>query len=98
VETIHVLVRIDGEQDLLIVDVFGQGKLHQDAVNFWILVVLVDESQQRLLIQVGGLIILDGVKTEFMGGFLLGTDVTLRSGIFTYQDGYQTWDNVVFGL
>jgi hypothetical protein len=49
VEPIHILVGVDGQQDRVLVDVLGQGELHQDAVDLRVLVVALDQGQQGVL-------------------------------------------------
>jgi hypothetical protein len=46
VKAVHVLGRADGFDHLLRVDVCGQGQLHQDAVDRWVVVQCFDSSQQ----------------------------------------------------
>jgi hypothetical protein len=45
-KAVHVLVRIDGIENFFLINVFGQGKLNQDAVNAFILVVFVDQASR----------------------------------------------------
>ena len=97
-EGVHVLVGIDGVEHLVGIDVFGQGQLDQDAVNVGVLVVFLDQGQEGRLGNVGRLIVLNGMKAQFMGGLLLGGDIADGGGIFPHQDGDQAGDDVVFGL
>ena len=97
-EGVHVLVGIDGVEHLVGIDVFGQGQLDQDAVDLGVLVVFVDQGQEGRLADVGGLIVLNGIEAQFMGGLLLGGDIADGAGIFPHQDGDQAGGDVVFGL
>ena len=97
-EGVHVFIRIDGVEDLVGVDGLGQGELHQDAVDLGVFVVLVQQGQQLGLGNGGGLVVLDGVEAQLMGGFLLGGDVADGTRVFTHQNGDQTRGNIVFGL
>jgi hypothetical protein len=45
-ESVHILVRIDGIENFFFINVFGQGQLDQDTVDAVVLVVLVDQRQQ----------------------------------------------------
>ncbi len=45
-ETIHILLRRDGEQDALGVDVGGQRKLDEDAINVIAGIELLDEGDE----------------------------------------------------
>ena len=70
VEAVHILVWPDGQQDLLLVQVLGQGELHQNAVDVLPAVQGVHQLQQLLLGGLGG----DGV--------LLAVDAALSAVLF----------------
>ncbi len=43
-ESVHILVRVDGIEDLFLINAFGQGQLHQDAMYGVIPIVLVNQA------------------------------------------------------
>ena len=88
-EAVHVLVGIDGVDDLVLVDVLGKGQLDEDAVNGGIAVVFVDQCEQRLFADVFGLVVLNLVKAERQRGLHLQGHVTDRSGIRPDQNGHK---------
>ncbi|OPZ94448.1 MAG: hypothetical protein BWY71_02395 [Planctomycetes bacterium ADurb.Bin412] len=90
VEAIDILIGVNGIQDAGFVDVFGQGKLDEDSVNFRVLIILANQGQQRLFRNVGGLVLLYGIIAQLMGGFLLGPDITLRSRILSNENRDQS--------
>src|SRR5256885_7488824 len=49
VQAVDVFLRIDALGDLIGIDGFGQGELHQDAVDGWIRVEAIDQREQRFL-------------------------------------------------
>ena len=48
-DAVNVLAVVDGVDDLLLVDVLGQGQLHDKAVNVGVLVQTADAVQQLFL-------------------------------------------------
>mmetsp|Transcript_37901 Transcript_37901/g.62465 ORF Transcript_37901/g.62465 Transcript_37901/m.62465 type:complete len:276 (-) Transcript_37901:292-1119(-) len=77
VETIHILLWQNGQQDLLLIDVFGQRQLHKNAVNLGHIVVLVHKSQQICFRDIVRLAVLNREVAKFFGGFAFGADITL---------------------
>ena len=48
-ESVHVLVRMDGHQDLFLIYVFGQWELYNIPVNTGIFIQLIDKPKQFFL-------------------------------------------------
>jgi hypothetical protein len=44
-EAIHILLQADSIQDPLLIDVLGQGQLHQDAMHILIRIVVLNHLQ-----------------------------------------------------
>jgi hypothetical protein len=61
-EGVHVLVGVDGQQDLVGIDVLGQRQLHQDAVDLGSLLYFSRRASRASSVMSGDLIVLDGVK------------------------------------
>ena len=76
----------------------GHRQLDQDAVDLGVLVVFVDQGQQGGLSDVRGLIVLDGVEPQLMGGLLLGGDVADGGRVFAHQDGDQAGGKLCLAL
>ena len=70
-KSVHIFVRINGVEHFLLVDVFGQRQLDQDAIDAVILIVLVDQGQKIRLGYVFRLGVLDLGKTDTVCGFNL---------------------------
>ena len=85
-ETVDIFLRRDGEQNALRIDVRGQRKLHQNAVDFRPRIQLARSDRQKL---VGrdrsgrrdGL----AVHAEFGRGLRLAADVNFGRGIVSHQ-------------
>ena len=90
-EAVDVLVRVDGIDDGLLVDLVGQWQLHQDAVHGRVVVQFLDLGQQRLLAGAGVHLVLIGVHAGFDGLFALGADVDLTGRIFAHENDGQPW-------
>ena len=76
-EAVHVLLGVDGVEDLFLVEVLRQGELAEDAVDLGVLVELIDEGEERFLGGVRRQVVPLGVHTEFLAGLFLGADVDL---------------------
>jgi hypothetical protein len=77
---IHVLVGIDGVQNLLGVDMLGQRKLHQDAVHLRVGVEALHERQDLLLGGALGQLVLERLHANLDGllGLVLHIDLAGR--------------------
>jgi len=67
-------------------------------VDLRVFVILVDQLQELLFTQVGGLIVLNRVKAQFMSGLLFPPDIALGSRVFTHQNRYKSGDHSMLGL
>ena len=89
------LLQIGGATDEMNARVSAAFTIHKASDHADLTAWLAENGDKRTHGQTNGH---DGVKTESVGGFLLGPDVTLRSGIFTHQNSNQAGSNVVFLL
>jgi hypothetical protein len=80
-KAIHVLARIDGPDDGLLVQVFGERHLDENAMNGRVVVQFGDVGQQGLHGGVVGKLQLEGVEAEFAAFPVLGTDISFGGGI-----------------
>ena len=78
-ETIHILTVVDGLDDLLLVDMLGQGQLHDETIDIVVLVQLIDTSQQFSLCDVS----LEADERRFETTGLAGQHLILHIGLRT---------------
>ena len=95
VESIHILVRINGIEHLFFIQMLWQRKLNQNTMNGIVVVVLVDQTQQRFLGNILRLAVLNFLKTQFIGSFDFQRYIRNGSGVFPDQNGYQTRHDAV---
>ena len=95
VESVDVLVRIDGVNDLVFVDMLGERKLDKDTVDGRIPVVLVDQREKRLFADVRGLVVLNLMKAERQRRLHLQGHITDGSRIFSDQNGHKPRNRAV---
>jgi hypothetical protein len=89
-EAVHVFFQADERQDALLVQVRGQGQLHQDAVDQFVGVEFFDDFFQVSLADVGGQGVVVGDHAEFMAGLLFGGDIGGRIDPVADQHGRQS--------
>jgi hypothetical protein len=94
-EAVHILVGIYSGKHLLFIDMFGEWKLNKDAVYLRILVILVHKFEQILFRYILGLVILNRMEPQVMGGLLFTGNVADRRGVFAYQYGDQSGDDTI---
>ena len=84
-ETINILTIVDSLDDFLLVNVFGKGKLHDEAVDIIIFVQFINTSQEFLLGDI--VLIADEGRFETAGlaSQHLVLHIGLRTTIMTYQ-------------
>ena len=85
VEAVHVFRGIDRQQNLLGVDVRGQGQLHQDAVDFVAAVQFGDQGEQVFGGRAFRGSVLLAVEADFLGALDLAANVDLGCGIVPNQ-------------
>ena len=84
VESVDVLLVVDGAEDAFLVDVAGHRELHEDAVDVRVGVVVGDDLEDLLLGGVVWEVGAEGVDTGLGARLLLGFDV--RLGVLTLAD------------
>ena len=96
-KTVHVLGGIDGFEDALGVDVCGEGKLDEDAVDLVVAIQAIDEGEHFFggdscpgRTQEAG-------EAELFASSNLALDVKLRSGVFADEDRGETGANACGG-
>ena len=96
-EAIDVLVGRDGVDDLLLVDVLGEGELDDEAVNLLVVVEEMDGLEELLL--GGGLrhAVDRRGEAHLVGGLLLVGDVRLAGAVGAYDDCCQMGRTHAFG-
>ena len=77
---------------------FGERQLHEDAVNFGVLVIFVDEREKRYFRDIFCYIFLHGIEAELFGGFLFTRYIADRRRIIADNDGHQSRHNAVLLL
>ena len=89
VESVHVLQRVDGIQNLIFVNVLGQRQLHQDAMESEVAVEFGYPGQKLLL--AGILRIHDGlgIDAQFGAGLALAGDVGDGGWVFADANHHQ---------
>ncbi len=81
VEPVHVLHRVDGADDLRLVDLGRHRRLDEDAVDRVVGVQLLDELEHFLLARVDRQPYVPRLDPRLRRGFVLAADVDLRRGI-----------------
>jgi hypothetical protein len=84
-ETIDVFSRIDGIEDFRLMICLGRG-LNEDPMDLRILIVSNDQLKQLFLGDARGLIVLNRMEPQLLGGFLFGGDIADRGRVFAHQD------------
>ena len=100
VEAVHILHRVNAVQDFRFgrAQSLGQGQLHQDAVDFPVLVQAVNPGQdflfRALLRHLNDL----GVDAQFLTGLVLVPHIDLGSRVMAHNDDRQPRAHAVFFL
>ena len=76
-KTIHILLGVDGIENLCLIEVFRQRKLHQNAMYLGVFVQLVDQRKQLLLGRFRRQVMPLRVDAQRLRRLLLLTDVDL---------------------
>src|SRR5690606_490835 len=84
VEAVHVLLRCDGVEHLLLVHLAGEGELDEDAVDRRILVEAPNDGEDLRGGRVLREVVLLGVKAHLLAGLDLAPHVDLRGGIVAH--------------
>ena len=84
-EAVDILVRVDGVDDGLFLDVIGQGQLHQDAVDRPVGIQFGDETEQVCLRRVDVQPVLETFHAAGDRLFRLVADIDLAGGILADQ-------------
>ena len=85
------------KQDLIFIDMLGQRKLNEDAVDFRVFVELVDQCQQVVLRwcrRAGDFVAVDA---DFFAGLFFGGDIGFGGRVFADQD-YRQAGRDAFGF
>ena len=90
VEAVHILGGRDGFNDLVIVNVLGQGQLHQNAVNAGVVVQRCHAGQQLGFGHRGIVLFQHGVKAHVFAGLDLVAHIDLGSLVVAHQNHGQT--------
>ena len=85
-EPVNVLVGRDGVDDVLLVDMLGQGKLDDEAVDFGVGVEKVDGAEQLLLGDGLREAVDGGDESDLVAGFFLVGHVGLAGTVVAYDD------------
>ena len=85
-EAVDILVRVDGVDDGLFLDVIGQGQLHQDAVHRPIGIQFGDEIEQVRLARVDVQSVLEALHAAGDGLLALVADIDLAGGILADEN------------
>ena len=88
-EAVGVLLRQDGVEDDLAVDLLGERELDQDSVDPRIAIDLVDQRQQVVLAGRGRQPVVRHIDPHRLAGFLFILDVQVRGRIVADQDRRQ---------
>ena len=84
-ETVHILVGMDGFNNMGGFNMFGQRKLNQDAINGAVAVQLVYQGQQFILAGGGGQVDLPRMNSHLLAGPVFGSDIGTAGRIVTHQ-------------
>ena len=98
VEAVDVLGRVDGVDDGVFVDLFGQGQLHQDAVDAGIGVELLDLGQDLGVAGGIGHAELEAFHAGLDRLLALGADIDLAGRVLAHQDHRQPRRDAVLRL
>ena len=89
-ETINVFLGINGIQNLVGIDLLGQGELDQYAVELRVLVQLLNLGEKLLLGGVLGENYCLRVDTQLLAGLALGRDIGYRGRVLANAHNDQT--------
>ena len=94
-ETVYVLVGVDGTEDGILVEVGGEGELHEYAVNGVVGVEVGYFSKESFHGNVVGIVVPEAGDAAFVARLLLHSDVGLGIAPGSYEDygeaGYLGW-------
>ena len=85
-KAVDILLRIDGFDDGLLVDVAGRRGLDEDAMNERVRVEFTHQRDEPFLRRVGGKLMFDGVQAKLGGLLVLGAHIRPRCRIFADED------------
>jgi len=86
-KTVDVFCRVDGFENFFCVDLFGEGKLDEDAVDLVVAIEIVDKLQHVFGGGSGEWSVQPTGEAELFAGSDFAFDVKLGSGIFSDQYG-----------
>mmetsp|Transcript_9465 Transcript_9465/g.20743 ORF Transcript_9465/g.20743 Transcript_9465/m.20743 type:complete len:389 (-) Transcript_9465:6-1172(-) len=98
VEAIHIFVLLDGVEHGGLVDVGGDGQLHENAVHAGVRVQFEDLGHQLLLSNVCGVVDAEGLNSDLRAGPLLRAHIGGRVPALAHQDHRQTRRYPIFLL
>src|SRR5690606_28975100 len=97
-KTVDILLRANGVDHRLVVQVGRQGQLHQDAVDAGIAVEIVDQIHQYRGAGVDGQSVLPGLDAQLLAALDLVGDVDVAGGVVTQQHHGDAGGQLVTGL
>ena len=97
-EPVHILIWVDGIDNLVGIDLGWQRQLHQNAMHGWILVELVYQRQQFSLQCRGRQAMLEAFHARFNRLLVLVAHIDLTGRIFPHQHHGQAGGELVGGL
>src|SRR5690606_41697041 len=97
-KTVDILLRANGADHRLVVQVGRQGQLHQDAVDSGIAVEIVDQIHQYRGAGVGGMTVLPGRDAQLLAAHDRVGDVYVAGGVVTHQHHGDAGGQLVTGL
>ena len=86
VKAVDILVRVDGGDDQLFIDMAGKRKLDQDSIDRIIGVQLLDERNELVLRGLGGQLVLEALHPRFARRLGFGAHISGRRRMLSDQD------------
>ena len=96
-EAVDILVDCNGLKHLGHVDMRGQGKLDEDAVDILVSVQLRDAAEQRFVGDVSRITVREGTDADIFTRLDFLADINGRGRIFTDEDHSQTRCHTMLG-
>ena len=90
-EPIHILARIDRQNDLRLVDLRRRRGLDKNAVNSRIRIEFGNEGQKRRLTCVGGKLVFHGMQAKLGSFAILRAHIGAGCGIIAYKHHGKSW-------
>ena len=90
-ETVHVLVGVHRFQHRLVVNVVGEGELHDEPVHGRVVIQGTDRVQQRLLRDVGRMLHQGAFEANPGASFHFVTHIGPAGRVVTHQNGREVW-------